>query len=81
MKFVTALSMAAFVLVPTVGFAQENGTGNREQEPGVVEKLVGKVTGRSPHNANKNDDANKSGDQDSKGKDYPDFPAIKKDQK
>jgi hypothetical protein len=79
MKFVKVLSMAAFVLVPTVGFAQENGSGNRE--PGVVEKLVGKVTGRSPDNANKNDDTNKSGGQDSKGKDYPDFPAIKKDQK
>jgi len=33
MKFVTALSTAAFVLVPVVGLAQENDT---KQEPGIV---------------------------------------------
>jgi hypothetical protein len=77
MKFVTALSTAAFVLVPAVGLAQENGTGNTKQEPGVVNKVIEKITGGSPH------DANKSEDQDSTAKskgstDYPDFQAVKK---
>lgn len=79
MKLVTALSTAAFVLVPAVGFAQEpaNGTGNTKDEPGVVGKVIEKITGRSPH------DTDKSDDQDSTAKsagstDYPDFAAVKK---
>ena len=81
MKLVTALSTAAFVLVPAVGLAQEpaNGTGNAKDEPGVVEKAIGKITGRSPDTK----EAAKSGGRDSRAKsasdtDYPDRAAVKK---
>ena len=79
MKLVTALSTAAFVLVPAVGLAQEPGTGNAKDEPGVVGKVIEKVTGRSPDTK----EGNKSGDRDSPAKsagstDYPDFAAVKK---
>jgi hypothetical protein len=84
MKFVTALSTAAFVLVPVVGLAQENDKGNTKQEPGVVNKVIEKITGRSPHDANKSDDQDssaksKGGTDYPKGStDYPDFSAVKK---
>ena len=65
--------------VPAVGLAQEpaNGTGNAKDEPGVVEKAIGKITGRSPK------EAAKSGGRDSRAKsasdtDYPDRAAVKK---
>jgi hypothetical protein len=81
MKLVTALSTAAFVLVPAVGLAQEpaNGTGNTRDEPGVVNKVIEKITGRSPDTK----EDNNSGDRDSPAKsagstDYPDFAAVKK---
>ena len=78
MKLVTALSTAAFVLVPAVALAQEpaNGTGNTKDEPGLVNRVIEKVTGRSPHDTNKSDadsTANSEGN-----KDYPDFAAVKK---
>ena len=76
-----ALSTAAFVLVPAVGLAQEpaNGTGNTKDEPGVVGKVIEKITGRSPDTK----EGNKSGDRDSPAEsaastDYPDFAAVKK---
>ncbi|MGI8568415.1 MAG: hypothetical protein ACR2KT_04785 [Methylocella sp.] len=81
MKLVTALSTAAFVLVPAVALAQEpaNGTGNTKDEPGLVDKVIEKVTGRAPDAK----EGAKSGDQDSAAKsaghtDYPDFSAVKK---
>jgi hypothetical protein len=81
MKLVTALSTAAFVFVPAIALAQEpaNGTGNTKDEPGVVGKVIEKVTGRSPDTK----EGNKSGDRDSPAKsagstDYPDFAAVKK---
>lgn len=40
MKLVTAMSTAALVLVPAVGFAQEPGNGARN-EPGLVDKVIG----------------------------------------
>ena len=77
MKLVTALSTAAFVLVPAVALARTaNGTGNTKDEPGLVNKVIEKVTGRSPHDTNKSDAdsiANSEGN-----KDYPDFAAVKK---
>ena len=77
MRFVTALSTAAFVLVPVVGLAQENDKGTTKQEPGVVNEVIEKVTGRSPHDANKSDDHDSTAK--SKGStDYPDFEAVKK---
>ncbi len=84
MKLVTALSTAAFVLVPAVGFAQEpaNGTGNTKDEPGMVDKVIEKITGRSPDTK----EGDKSGDQDSAAKNagdtnYPDRAAVKKTDK
>jgi hypothetical protein len=84
MKLVTALSTAAFVLVPAVGLAQEpaNGTGNTKDEPGVVDKVIGKITGRSPDAK----EGNKSGDRDSSAQsagdtNYPDRGAVKRTDK
>jgi hypothetical protein len=83
MKLVTAMSTAALVLVPAVGFAQDPGNG-AQKEPGVVEKVIGTITGRSP-DTKKDADA-KSGDRDSAAKsagdkDYPDRGAIKRTDK
>ena len=83
MKLVTAMSTAALVLVPAVGFAQDPGNG-APKEPGVVDKIIGTITGRSP-DTKKDADA-KSGDRDSAAKsaadkDYPDRGAIKKTDK
>jgi len=78
MKLVTALSTAAFVLVPAVGLAQApaNGTENTKDEPGVVEKAIGKITGRSP--AAKQEESTAKSTVDTN---YPDFHAIKKTDK
>jgi hypothetical protein len=83
MKLVTAMSTAALVLVPAVGFAQDPGNG-AQKEPGVVEKVIGTITGRSP-DTKKDADA-KSGDQDAAAKsagdkDYPDRGSIKRTDK
>ena len=87
MKFITAWSAAAFVLVPAIGFAQENGTENtKKEEPGIVNKVIDKLTGRSVQESDKNVDANKhdankaaeSNDKSQGSRDYPDFNAIKK---
>jgi hypothetical protein len=87
MKFITAWSTAAFVLVPAIGLAQENGTGNtKQEEPGIVNKVIEKITGRSPQDSDKSVDANKqdankaaeSADKSQGSRDYPDFNAIKK---
>jgi hypothetical protein len=87
MKFITAWSTAAFVLVPAIGLAQENGTGNtKQEEPGIVNKVLEKITGRSPQDSDKSVDANKqdanktaeSTDKSQGRRDYPDFNAIKK---
>jgi hypothetical protein len=83
MKLVTAMSTAALVLVPAVGFAQDPGNG-AQKEPGVVEKVIGTITGRSP-DTKKDADA-KSGDRDSAAKsagdkDYPDRGSVKRTDK
>jgi hypothetical protein len=83
MKLVTAMSTAALVLVPAVGFAQEPGNGARN-EAGLVDKVIGTVTGRSP-DTKKDADA-KSGDRDSAAKsagdkDYPDRGSVKRTDK
>jgi hypothetical protein len=87
MKFITAWSTAAFVLVPAIGLAQKNGTGNtKQEEPGIVNKVIEKFTGRSAQESDKNIDANKqdaskaaeSNDKSQGSRDYPDFNAIKK---
>ncbi|MGH6812813.1 MAG: hypothetical protein ACREDM_10860 [Methylocella sp.] len=80
MKLVTALSTAAFVLVPAVGLAQApaNGTGNTKEEPGVVEKAIGKITGRSPA---KKEDAKESTAKSAGDTNYPDRAAVKKTDK
>jgi hypothetical protein len=83
MKLVTAMSTAALVLIPAVGFAQDPGNG-AQKEPGVVDKVIGTITGRSP-DTKKDADA-KSGDRDSPAKsagdkDYPDRGAIKRTDK
>jgi hypothetical protein len=80
MKFVTVLSTAAFVLVPAVGLAQENGTGNTKQEPGVVNKVIEKITGRSPHDANKSDDQDSTA-KSKGGNRLPRFSSDQKDRK
>ena len=84
MKLVTALSTAAFVLVPAVGFAQEpaNGTGNAKEEPGLVDKVIEKITGRSPDTK----EGDKIGDRDAAAKsagdtNYPDRGAVKRTDK
>jgi hypothetical protein len=85
MKFVIAWSTAAFVLVPAIGLAQENGTGNtKQEEPSIVNKVIEKITGRSPQDSDKSVDANKqdankaASDKSQGSRDYPDFNAIKK---
>jgi hypothetical protein len=86
MKLVTAVSTAALVLAPVAGLAQApaNGTGTTKDEPGLMEKAIGAVTGRSP-GTKEGADA-KSGDQDSAAKsagntDYPDRASVKKTDK
>jgi hypothetical protein len=86
MRLVTAISTAALVLVPAAGLAQApaNGPGNTKDEPGLVEKAIGAITGRSP-GTKEGADA-KSGDQDSAAKsagdiNYPDWSKVKKTDK
>lgn len=79
MKLVTGLSMAAFVLVPAVGFAEE--PGNAKEEPGVVQRAIGAMTGSSAQTENA-----KKAEKDSKAQNvgstnYPDIGAIKKTDK
>ena len=84
MKLVTAMSMAALVLAPAAGLAQDpgNGAGNTK-EPGLVDKVIGTITGRSP-DTKEGASANKSGDQDFTAKgdtNYPDRASVKKTDK
>jgi len=77
MKLVTALSTAALVLVPAIGFAQDPENAN---EPGFVDKVMETITGRS---TDKHEDAAKSGDQDTAPQNpgatsYPDQGAVKR---
>jgi hypothetical protein len=89
MKLVTAMSTAALVLAPVAGLAQApaNGAGNTKGEPGVVEKAIGAITGRSPDTKEgATHEANKSADRDSAAKsagdtNYPDFAKVKKTDK
>ena len=79
MKLITAMSTAALVLAPAAGLAQ-----NAKDQPGVVEKAIGTITGRSP-GTKEGADA-KSGDRDSAAKsagstDYPDWSKVKKTDK
>ena len=85
MKFVTLLSTAAFVLVPAVAFAEE--PGNTKDEPGIVQKAIGAMTGSSTPK-----EGAQSGDKDSKDSknskpqsvgstNYPDIGAVKKTDK
>jgi hypothetical protein len=87
MKLVTAMSMAALVLAPAAGLAQDpaNGAGAKD-EPGLVDKVIGTITGRSPDtkDASATQDANKSGGRDSTAKgdtNYPDRASVKKTDK
>lgn len=88
MKLVTAMSMAALVLAPAVGLAQDpaNGAGNTK-EPGLVDKVIGTITGRTPDTKEgATHEANKGGDRDSAAKsagdtNYPDFAKVKKTDK
>ena len=80
MKLVTVLSTAAFVLVPAVAFAEE--PGNTKDEPGIVQKAIGAMTGRTSTPK----EGAQSGDKDSKPQsvgntNYPDIGAIKKTDK
>jgi hypothetical protein len=81
MKLVTVVSSAALVLVPAVGFAQNpgNGAGNTKDEPGLVEKAIGAITGRSP--GKEGASATHGGDRDSTAKgdtNYPDRAKVKR---
>ena len=87
MKLVAAMSMAALVLAPAVGLAQDdlaNGVGNTKDQPGLVDKVIGTITGRSPDTKKgASADANKSGDPTAKpagapgNTNYPDRGSIK----
>jgi hypothetical protein len=87
MKLVAAMSMAALVLAPAVGLAQDNpanDAGNTKEQPGLVDKVIGTITGRSPDTKKgASADANKSGDPNAKASgasgntDYPDRASIK----
>jgi hypothetical protein len=87
MKLVAAMSMAALVLAPAVGLAQDdpaNGAGNTKDQPGLVDKVIGTITGRSPDTKRgARADANKSGDPTAKAAgapgntNYPDRASIK----
>jgi hypothetical protein len=86
MKLVTAMSTAALVLVPTVGIAQDPGNGarNTKDGPGLVDKVIGTITGHTP-DAKEGADA-KSSDRDSAAKsagdtDYLDRAKVKKTDK
>jgi uncharacterized protein YjbJ (UPF0337 family) len=77
MKLVTLLSTAAFVLIPAVAFAEE--PGNTKDEPGMMQKAIGKVTGRSSATKEGAESGDKGPSAQSVGsKNYPDFGAIKK---
>jgi hypothetical protein len=85
MKLVTLLSTAAFVLVPAVAFAEEPGT--TKDEPGIVQKAIGAMTGHSstPKEGAQSGDKEgaQSGDKDSNAQsvgntNYPDIGAVKK---
>jgi hypothetical protein len=80
MKLVTVLSTAAFVLVPAVAFAEE--PGNTKDEPGIVQKAIGAVTGRSstPKEGAQSGDKN-SNAQSVGNTNYPDIGAVKKTDK
>jgi hypothetical protein len=60
------MSTTALVLVPAVVLAQgdpANGAGNTKDQPGLVDKVIGTITGRSPDTKKgESADANKSGD-------------------
>jgi hypothetical protein len=80
MKLATILSTAALVLVPAIAFAEE--PGNTKDEPGVVQKAIGAMSGRS--SAAK--EGAQSGDKDSSAQspgntNYPDIGAVKKTDK
>jgi hypothetical protein len=80
MKLVTAISTAALVLLPAAGLAQEspNNEGNAKDQPGLMDKVKGAISGRSAA------DANKSNDRDTAAKgdtNYPDRGAIKRTDK
>jgi hypothetical protein len=85
MKLVTVLSTAAFVLVPAVAFAEE--PGNTKDEPGIVQKAIGALTGSSTQkegaqSGDKKEGA-QNGDKDSNAQsvgntNYPDIGAVKK---
>jgi hypothetical protein len=86
MKLVTAMTMAALVLAPAVVLAQDdpaNGAGNTKDQPGLVDKVIGTITGRSPDTKKgESADANKSGDPTAKAgapgnTNYPDRGSIK----
>ena len=86
MKLVTAISMAALVLAPAVGLAQApaNDAGDTKDQPGLVDKVIGTITGRSPDTKKgASADANKSGDPTAKpagapgNTNYPDRGSIK----
>ncbi|MGH6842223.1 MAG: hypothetical protein ACREDV_09065 [Methylocella sp.] len=75
MKLVTVLSMAAFVLVPAVAFAEEQA----KEEPGVVQKAIGAMSGRSSTEKEGAQSGGKESDAQNAGStNYPDFGVIKK---
>jgi hypothetical protein len=84
MKLVTAMSTAALLLAPAVGLAQApaNDAGDTKDQPGLVDKAIGKITGRSPDTK----EGAKTGDRDSAAKsagdtNYPDRAAVKRTDK
>jgi hypothetical protein len=88
MKLVAAMSMAALVLAPAVGLAQDNSAndaGNTKDQPGLVDKVIGTITGRSPDTKKEgaSADANKSADPTAKtagasgNTNYPDRASIR----
>ncbi|MGH6795974.1 MAG: hypothetical protein ACREDD_07040 [Methylocella sp.] len=74
MKLVAALSTAVFVLAPAVGLAQD--AGNTKNEPGLVDKAIGKMTGRTQ--TTKEDAKDSSTAQSPGNTNYPDLGAVKK---
>ncbi|MGQ0445230.1 MAG: hypothetical protein ACT4O2_08930 [Beijerinckiaceae bacterium] len=82
MKLATALAMAAFVLVPAVAFAEE--PGNAKNEPGVIQKAIGAMTGRSsnekqsPQGGSAQSGNKETNAQNAGSTNYPDFGVIKK---
>jgi hypothetical protein len=82
MKLVTAMSMAALVLAPAAGLAQDPAKGaGSTKEPGLVDKVIGTITGRSPDTK---EGASATQDRVSTAKgdtNYPDFAKVKKTDK